>query len=56
MAGVSGGWVGVDKAREQDSAEAWKMLVNRAESQPSAARRVGRLMVQLTMISESWST
>jgi hypothetical protein len=30
-------WAGVDSAWEQDSFEAWKMLVNRADSQPSAA-------------------
>ena len=30
--GVSGGWAGADSAWEQDSFEAWKMLVNRADS------------------------
>jgi len=35
---VSGGGAGVDKVWEQDSAETWKMLVNRADSQLSAAR------------------
>jgi len=34
------GWAGVDSAWEQDSFEAWKMLVNRSDSQPSAARGV----------------
>ena len=33
---------GVDSAWEQDSAWAWKMLENAAESRQSGARRVGR--------------
>ena len=41
MVCVSGGWAGVDSVWEQDSAEVLKILENAAESQPSAARRVG---------------
>ena len=42
---LSGGWVGMDSAWEQDSAEAWKRLVNHTESQPSAARFVNPYFV-----------
>jgi len=41
MVCVSGGWADVDKAWEQDSAEAGKMGVIRAEYHPTAARFVG---------------
>ena len=33
-------WAGVDSVWEQDSDEAWKMIENAAESQPSAAHCV----------------
>ena len=39
---VTGAGAGVDSAREQKKLEARKMLVNRADSQKSAARFVGR--------------
>jgi hypothetical protein len=38
--GVTGGWVGVDSAWEQEKLEARKLLENAAESQSSGARCV----------------
>jgi hypothetical protein len=38
-------WAGVDFAWEQEKLEARKMLENRAESPPSIARFVGRLVI-----------
>ncbi len=42
--GVTGRWAGVDFAWKQYKFEARKMPVNRADSQPSAARRVGQFI------------
>jgi len=39
---VTGGWVGVDKAWEEENAEARKMLENSSSPHPSSARYVGR--------------
>jgi hypothetical protein len=36
-------WEKVDKAWEQKKLKVWKMLVNRADSQPSAARGAGQI-------------
>ena len=39
---VTGGWVGVDSAWEEDKLEARKMLENSYSPHPSSARFVGR--------------
>ncbi len=42
---ATGGWAGVDSVWEQEKLEAGKMLENRAESPPPAARFVWRFWV-----------
>jgi hypothetical protein len=42
---VTGGWVDVDKAWEEEKLEARKMLENSSSPHPSSARYVGRTAV-----------
>jgi hypothetical protein len=39
-------WAGVDSVWEQEKLEARKMLVNRTDSPPSAARGVGQFFIK----------